>query len=226
MTDSRRRSAGGPPVPDIEAVLFDYGGVLAESPFGAFARYEEDHGLPPGFIRSINAANHEDNAWARLERNEIDFPEFCDAFQAEATAAGGSVDGRELFSMFATSLRPEMVEAVRRCHQQFRTGLLTNNFVSTSLSASETDDHRQATTVSAMFDVVVASSEVGIRKPDSRFYALACQRLGVEPQRAVFLDDLGVNLKPARAMGMVTIKVEDPVSALIDLESVLGISLR
>jgi putative hydrolase of the HAD superfamily len=209
--------------PGVEAVLFDFGGVLADSPFRAFARYEAQQGLPPGFLRSLNATNHHDNAWARLERNELDFDAFCHAYESEAAAAGGRVDARALFAMMVGDIRWEMVEAVRRCRRQFKTGLLTNNFVTPDGAGG-----RSAATgeVLDLFDVVVASSEVGVRKPDPRFYELACRRLEVRPERAVFLDDLGVNLKPARAMGMMTIKVEDPAVALCELEAVLGIALR
>ena len=207
----------------IDAVLFDYGGVLAGSPFEAFAHYEAEQGLPSGFIRSLNATNAHDNAWARLERNELGFDEFCDAFEAEATAAGGRVDTRALFAMFSGELRPEMIEAVRRCRDHFKTGLLTNNFV-TPLAAGERGGSMAE--VLALFDAVVESSVVGIRKPDPRFYELACRMLDVQPRRSVFLDDLGVNLKPARVLGMVTIKVAEPSAALDELEAVLGLSLR
>jgi putative hydrolase of the HAD superfamily len=207
----------------VGAVLFDFGGVLAGSPFEAFARYEAEQGLPSGFIRAVNATNHHDNAWARLERNELSFDQFCDAFEAEAVDAGGRVDTRSLFANLSGDLRPEMVEAVRRCRGHYKTGLLTNNFV-TPLTGAE----RSAAVdeVLGLFDAVIESSVVGIRKPDPRFYELACRQLDVTPDRAVFLDDLGVNLKPARAMGMVTIKVDDPQSALAELEGVLGIPLR
>ena len=209
--------------PGVEAVLFDYGGVLAASPFEAFARYERDEGLPEGFIRTLNATNHHDNAWARLERNELRFEDFCEAFEAEAEAAGGRVDARLLFASLTGDLRPEMVEAVRRCRDRHKTGLLTNNFL---LPAGDPAASSAMAEVLELFDAVVASSEVGLRKPDVRFYELACETLDVDPSRAVFLDDLGVNLKPARAMGMVTIKVLDPDSALEELEGVLGIPLR
>jgi putative hydrolase of the HAD superfamily len=197
--------------------------MLAGSPFDAFARYEEQQGLPADFIRSLNATNPHDNAWARLERNELDFDAFCAAFESEAEAAGGRVDTRALFGMLSGDIRPEMIEAVRRCREHFKTGLLTNNFV-TPLAG--TDRGMAVGEVLGLFDVVVESSVVGIRKPDPRFYELACRELAVTPDRAVFLDDLGVNLKPARAMGMVTIKVEDPAVALAELESVLGVPLR
>jgi len=203
-------------------VLFDFGGVITDSPFDAFGRYERQHGLPSGFIRAVNATNHLDNAWARLERNELGFEAFCDAFEAEARRAGGHLDARELFAMFTGELRPEMVEAVRRCNEHFKTGLLTNNFV-TPLSQSRFSVLGE---VLAMFDAVVESSVVGVRKPDERFYVLACDALDVAPAQAVFLDDLGVNLKPARALGMRTIKVTDTSGALAELESLLGIALR
>lgn len=221
--DGAGASEGSGAGTEIEAVLFDYGGVLAGSPFEAFDRYERDEGLPEGFLRRLNATNHHENAWARLERNELSFEDFCDAFEAEAAAAGGAVDARRLFASFTGDLRPEMVEAVRRCAGRFKTGLLTNNFV---LPTAEVGLGSGLAEVIGLFDAVVASSEVGLRKPDDRFYDLACQKLAVDPSRAVFLDDLGVNLKPARAKGMITIKVTDPATALAELEAVLGIPLR
>jgi putative hydrolase of the HAD superfamily len=212
------------PTGTIEAVLFDFGGVIADGPFEAFERYERVNGLPKGFIRALNATNHHDNAWARLERNESGFDEFCDAFEKEAREAGGVIDARELFGTLPGSLRPEMVEAVRRCAERFKTALLTNNFVmSDSPRSMQSPEYAE---VLDLFDVVIESSVEGIRKPDPRFYALACDALGIEPGHAVFLDDLGVNLKPARALGMITIKVESPDRALAELESVLGIALR
>jgi putative hydrolase of the HAD superfamily len=203
----------------IEAVLFDFGGVLSTSPFDAFERHEQARGLPPGFIRTLNATNHHDNAWARLERNEVDFDRFCSEFEAEAVAAGGRVDARALFATMTGEMRPAMVEAVRRCHAHFKTGLLTNNFITPETTAR----HHE---VLDLFDVVIQSAVVGVRKPDPDFYFLACRALEIEPSAAVFLDDLGVNLKPARALGMRTIKVVDPTEALIELEAVVGIALR
>ncbi len=209
---------GSTPAP-VEAVLFDFGGVLIDSPFEAFDRYERDHDLPRGFIRSVNATNPHDNAWARLERNELDFTAFCDVFGAETEAAGGRVDAAHLFSSLSGELRPAMVEAVERCHRHFRTGLLTNNFVTPLRGSTHAD-------LLHLFDVVVESAVVGVRKPDPAFYLLACDQLAIDPTAAVFLDDLGVNLKPARALGMTTIKVADVDTALTELEAVVGMSLR
>jgi putative hydrolase of the HAD superfamily len=200
----------GPLGRPVEAVLFDFGGVLSTSPFGAFEHHERTQGLPAGFIRTLNATNSHDNAWARLERNDVDFDRFCVEFEAEAEAAGGRIDARELFAM---------LEAVRRCHEHLKTGLLTNNFITPLTTARHHD-------VFDLFDVVIQSAVVGVRKPDPRFYLLACEELSIEPSAAVFLDDLGVNLKPARALGMRTIKVVDPTEALVELETIVGFALR
>ena len=210
----------------IRAALFDFGGVVLSSPFDAFARYEAEHALPEGFIRSLNATNPDANAWARLERNDVTFEEFCRLFEAEAEAAGHRIEAAEVTSLLAGEVRPAMVEALRRCKAGgLKTACLTNNFVAfdevaEAAPAPDRDD------VLSLFDVIVESSRVGVRKPDPRFYRLACDELGIEPTEAVFLDDLGVNLKPARAMGMTTIKVTDPEAAIAELEAVVGFPLR
>jgi putative hydrolase of the HAD superfamily len=215
------------PAPAIRAVLFDFGGVILSSPFDAFTRFEQAHGLPEGFLRAVNARHPHTNAWARLERGEIDVAEFGACFAAEALELGHEVDGREVLSLLGGEVRAEMVEVVRRCRTRFITGLLTNNFLSDpellgerfGARAQEIDD------ALSLFDFVIESSKVGIRKPEQRFYELACQTIGIEPAEAVFLDDLGMNLKPARAMGMSTIKVESPAQATRELEELLGIVL-
>ncbi len=203
----------------IRAALFDLGGVILSSPFDAFAQYELDHGLPAGFIRDLNAANHLTNAWARLERSEVTLEEFATLFEDEARAAGGELDGHAVIALLAGELRPAMVEAVRRCHEHLHTALLTNNFVALNGDGPVGD-------LLDLFDLVLESSRLRLRKPEPAFYELACERLGIEPREAVFLDDLGVNLKPARAMGMTTIKVSDPDAAIAELESVVGFELR
>jgi putative hydrolase of the HAD superfamily len=200
-------------------VLWDFGGVILESPFDGFARYEEAEGLPPGFIRSLNATNPDTNAWARFERGEVQADEFGALFQVEAEAAGGSVDAAVLLGMLSGQIRPEMVEAVRRCAERLPTGLVTNNFVAGGRTRPDLAE------VLSLFHVVVESSKVGLRKPDPRIYELACDALGVSPAGTVFLDDLGVNLKPARALGMTTIKVLDPAAALKELEAAVGFPL-
>jgi len=203
---------------DITAVLWDFGGVLTTSPFDAFAAYESAHGLEPGFIRRLNATNPDGNAWAVLERGHIALDEFATLFEAEAARAGASLDARAIVGQLSGELRPAMVEALRRCHERVKTGLLTNNF-------SRGAEEPSYASVIQLFDVVVESSKAGCRKPDIRFYEMACELMGIEPRQAVFLDDLGVNLRPARAMGMRTIKVADPAQAISELEALLGFPL-
>ncbi|HVN51362.1 MAG TPA: HAD-IA family hydrolase [Acidimicrobiales bacterium] len=214
----------------IRAVLFDFGGVIVDGPWDGFARYERDNGVPPGFIRRVNATNPDDNAWARLERGEVDLDGFADLFESEARELGHEVDGRAVLAQLvgggsAGRVRPQMVDALRRCSERLVTGLLTNNFLTGAGGDGEGWGEGPYAEVLALFDAIVESSRTGVRKPDPRFYELACELLEIEPPEAVFLDDLGVNLKPARAMGMTTIKVGDPDQAIADLEEVVGFTL-
>lgn len=203
------------------AVLWDFGGVILESPFDAFARYERENGLPADFLRGLNARDHDTNAWAKLERNEVSMDDFCLLFEAEAAAAGHPIDARGVLSLLSGAIRPEMVTAVRRCAERIPTGMITNNFV----GFADAEPRHELAEVLALFHVVIESSQVGLRKPDPRIYELACAELGVAPGETVFLDDLGINLKPARALGMTTIKVTDPAVALRELEAAVGFGL-
>jgi putative hydrolase of the HAD superfamily len=206
----------------LKAVLFDFGGVLSSSPFEAFEAYEASHGLPHGFIRSLNATDHHENAWARLERSEISIEQFVALFEAEAESAGQSLDGMEVLSLLGGQIRPRMVAAVERCRERYLVGLLTNNFL--SAKAAE-QPGSQLASVLGLFDAVVESSRIGVRKPEVRFFEIACERLAIAPHEAVFLDDLGVNLKPARSLGMRTIKVTTEEEALAELSGIVGIDL-
>jgi putative hydrolase of the HAD superfamily len=202
----------------IRSVMFDFGGVITSSPFEAFARYEREAGLPPGFIRLVNSTDPDTNAWSHLERGQLDLAGFAAAFEAEALGLGHRVDGREVLGMLSGDVRPAMVEAVRRCAERFRTACLTNNF-----SLEDAPTPPEVAAILELFDVVVESRVVGVRKPEPRFYQLACEAVGVDPSEAVYLDDLGINLKPARAMGMRTIKVTDPDVALAELSAATGL---
>ncbi|MEM1334238.1 MAG: HAD-IA family hydrolase [Actinomycetota bacterium] len=204
----------------IHAVFWDFGGVILTSPFEAFNRYEERHGLPQDFIRTVNAADPDTNAWAKLERNDIGPAEFGPLFAEESERLGHRIDGADVLALLSGEVRPEMVVALDRVREAgLLTACLTNNVVG--------GDPRPAVAeVMMRFDHVVESSKVGVRKPEPRFYEVACELAGVEPSAVVFLDDLGINLKPAKAMGMTTIKVLDADQAITDLEAVLAISLR
>lgn len=215
------------PAVTIRAVLWDFGGVVTTSPFEAFARYEAEHGLPEGLIRRINATNAHDNAWAKLERSDVDVAGFAELFEAEARALGHSVDGREVLQLLAGRVRPEMAEAVRRCAAQLTCVCLTNNFRSgEGVGPYDGDRGDEVAAVQAHFHEIIESSKVGLRKPDPRIYALACERMEAHPTEVVFLDDLGVNLKPARELGMTTIKVVEPDVALAELEAAVGFTVR
>ena len=204
----------------IRAVLWDFGGVILSSPFEAFNRYEAVNGLPLDFIRSVNATNPDTNAWARLERNDVS-PETFDAlFAEESEALGNRVPGADVLGLLSGEIRQEMVTALDRVIRAgYRTACLTNNVVGGEQRMDVGD-------VMVMFDHIVESSKVGCRKPEPRFYEIACELVGVESSECVFLDDLGINLKPARTMGMTTIKVGAADQAITDLERVLGINLR
>ncbi len=217
-----------PPVdplhPHVDAVFFDFGGVFTTSPFEAFEAYERRRGIPVGTIRRLNSTNPDANAWARLERNEIDVDRFVELFEHEAVEVGVEVEGTEVLACLSGQVRPEMVAALRLVSSRFVTALLTNNMVTATTGEIGGTDPLLAEAIS-LFDVVIESSAVGVRKPEPRFYELACGEARVDPSRVVFLDDLGVNLKPARSMGMRTIKVTDPRSALVELGTILGVDL-
>ncbi len=210
---------------DIRAVLWDFGGVVTTSPFEAFARYERDNALPVDFIRGLNAANHHENAWAKFERSQVPFDEFCVLYEEEAAAAGHPIDARAVIGCLSGDLRPQMVAALAtiRAHG-FKQACLTNNFFRFDDARPPEERGRERSPVMQHFDVIVESSVIGVRKPEPRFYEIACEELGIEPAEAVMLDDLVVNLKPAREMGMQTIKVIDPDEALAQLGTILGIS--
>jgi len=208
----------------IEAVIWDFGGVLTTSPFEAFTRFEKERGLPADIIRRTNAANHFENAWAKFERAEVDLATFDTLFAAESLALGAEVRGRDVVPLLSGDPRPEMVEALRRVKQKFKTGCITNNLPANAIGSSGGRALYVAETM-ALFDHVIESAKIGLRKPDPRIYRMMTEALGVDPKNCVYLDDLGVNLKPAREMGMTTIKVIDAPQAIRDLEAATGLAL-
>jgi len=208
----------------IEAVIWDFGGVITTSPFEAFARFEKERGLPADIIRRTNATNHWENAWAKFERAEVDLETFDGLFAAESLALGAEVRGRDVLPLLSGDIRPEMVEALRRIKAAFKTGCITNNLPANQIG-SATGRSLYVAEVMALFDHVIESAKIGLRKPDPRIYEMMLEALGVDPKNCVYLDDLGVNLKPAKAMGMTTIKVLDAPQAIADLEAATGLTL-
>jgi putative hydrolase of the HAD superfamily len=209
----------------VDAVIWDFGGVFTTSPFDAFARYEREKGLPADIIRRTNAANHHDNAWAKFERAEVDLDTFDQLFAAESLELGAEVRGRDVLPLLSGDPRPEMVEALRRVKTKFKTGCITNNMPSNAVGGTEAGRTLYAREIMELFDELIESSKIGIRKPDPRIYHMMCEKLSVVPAACVFLDDLGPNLKPARALGMTTIKVESGPQAIAELEAATGMKL-
>ena len=208
----------------IKAVFWDFGGVITTSPFDSFNIYEESENLPKDLIRTINSTNPDNNAWAKLERNEIDQEEFDSLFAIESRQFGHSIPGKEVLALLKGQIRPEMVKALREIKDKLIQGCLTNNIQSTEDQELENDNasmsgaHQE---IMGLFDFVFESSKENVRKPDPKFYQLACKRGNVNPNEVIFLDDLGINLKPAKALGMRTIKVVKAEDALKDLQDLL-----
>jgi putative hydrolase of the HAD superfamily len=209
----------------VSAVVFDLGGVITESPMIAFAAYEREAGLPEGLIRQLNSTDPDTNAWARFERNELDVAGFSEAFEAEAAALGHRLDAGRVLAALRGEVRPAMVEAIRRLRAHgLPLGMVSNN-VSPMERGGRMDD------ILDMFDVIVESSIEGIRKPEPEIYQRALERLSeavgrrIEAADCAYLDDLGINLKPARALGFSTIKVVDPDAAIAELSALVGFPL-
>ena len=212
----------------LRAVLFDFGGVVLSSPFEAFNHYEDRSGLPRDFIRRVNSENPDSNAWARLERSELSPTEFDEVFALESEALGHRVPGADILSLLHGDIRPEMVRAIDVVKDNgYLTACLTNNVLSTpdDRSAPDAAKRKEIAAILERFDALIESSKVGVRKPEPRFYEIACATLAVEPTECVFLDDLGINLKPAAAMGMKTIKVTSAAQALGELSQILSLAL-
>ncbi|MFM8867568.1 MAG: HAD-IA family hydrolase [Ilumatobacteraceae bacterium] len=202
-----------------KAVFFDFGGVITSSPFDAIARYESTLGAPSGFVASVNSRNPADNAWAKIERNEISVEEFDRLFREETRALGLEISGAELLPLLTGEVREEMVAAIDVLKDHgLIVACLTNNVLTANPSP-------RLAVLLAKFDFVVESSKVNVRKPERRFYEIACELARVEPAECVFLDDLGINLKTARQMGMTTIKVSNTEQALRELSETVGVEL-
>ena len=211
----------------VEAVIWDFGGVFTSSPFEAFNRLEAEKGLPKDFIRTVNATNPHDNAWALFERNEIDAARFDQLFLEESTALGHPIGGRDVLPRLSGELRPRMVAALKACKAAgFKVGCITNNVVSEH-SPGQDGAQRAAGAmgqVMPLFDAIIESSKAGVRKPDPRIYLMMCDLLGVAPEACVYLDDLGINCKPAAGLGMKAIKVVDVDQTLADLAAATGLA--
>ena len=210
----------------IKAVFWDFGGVITTSPFESFNRFEEKNNLPKDFLRLVNSTNPDSNAWAKLERSEVNLDEFNDLFMEESRKLGHATSGKEVIALLKGEVRPQMINALKSIKNRLVLACLTNNIQAMdkqfegNVSASGKHDE-----VMQLFDFVIESSKVNVRKPDPNFYLLACEKANIRPDEAIFLDDLGINLKPAKELGMRTIKVIDPDVALDELQLLLDFQL-
>ena len=212
----------------IKAIFWDFGGVITSSPFEAFNVFEKNNNLPSDFLRKVNSTNPDDNAWAKLERSEVNLEEFDLLFEEESNKLGHAVKGKEVIALLQGQIRPEMVNALQKIKGKLKQACLTNNIQSLKKETFEENNvsvsgkHEE---IMKLFDFVIESSKVNLRKPDPAFYKLACEKAEIEPFEAVFLDDLGINLKPAKILGMKTIKVIDSIDALQDLQKLIPIEV-
>ena len=200
-----------------KAIIWDFGGVITSSPFEAFNQFEEVNGLPKDIIRTINSENPDTNAWAKFESNSITIDVFNDLFLKESKAKGFDIKGRDLIKLLKGSIRKNMVSFLRELKSDFKLGCITNNVK----SSSEENNDNETKEAMSLFDHVIESSIVGIRKPNPEIYMMSCDALKVSPDQCIYLDDLGINLKPARELGMTTIKVIHPEDAIQEVRNLL-----
>jgi putative hydrolase of the HAD superfamily len=210
----------------VEAVIWDFGGVFTSSPFEAFNRLEEEMGAPKDLIRRVNATNHHDNAWAKFDRNEISAAGFDQLFLEESTALGFPIRGRDVLPKLSGELRPRMVAALKTCKAHFKVGCITNNVASEHSPGQDTQQRAAGAMgqVMPLFDAIIESSKAGVRKPDPKIYLMMCELLSVAPEACVYLDDLGINCKPAAQLGMKAIKVIDVDQTLAELAGHTGLA--
>ncbi len=213
-------------------VIFDFGGVITASPFEAFNKLEAERGLPHDFVRRVNSSDPDDNAWAKFERAEIDAATFNTLFAEEARALGHELEGEAVLAVIAGAVRPAMVATLDTLKDRgFTIACITNNVPGGKMGIRGAGMTRSAEAaievadIMARFDHVIESSKAGVRKPDPRIYQMMCEKLGVEPAECIYLDDLGINCKPASQLGMHAIKVTSGEQALADLSAVLGMEL-
>jgi len=216
------------------AVIFDLGGVVFPSPFAAWRAYEAANGLPHGFISQVIVDGGEHGAWSRLERGELGPAGFAEVFAAECVAAGHPIDVDAVMGAMTSGAGADgevgthgvVVTAIRALRAAgLRTAACTNNFADADGGTHVSGESDLARLLADLFDVIVESAVVGLRKPDPRIYELVCDRLAVAPTEAVFLDDLGTSCKAAGALGMATIKVTDPHAAVAELAGIVGLDL-
>ncbi len=209
----------------FSSIFWDFGGVITSSPFEAFNLFEKENNVPLDFIRKVNSTNPFNNAWAQLEESKISLKEFDLLFAKESKQLGREILGREVLSLLQGTIRPRIVAAIKKFKELgFLQACLTNNFDSGDRDISALDDKNdERLKIMDLFDFVIESKEVGVRKPSDEFYELALTITKAIPEKTIFLDDLGINLKPAKLLKISTIKVVSEQQALDELSDLTGI---
>lgn len=209
---------------EYSSIFWDFGGVITSSPFEAFNKFEIKNNLPENFLRKVNSTNPQSNAWALLEQSKISQIEFNELFFQESSDLGYGVDGLEVLNLLEGDLRLGMVEIIKTLKKKgFTQACLTNNFIPDNDNQPDMIDLNKKTEIFNLFDFIFESKEIGLRKPDQAFYDYVLEKVDTSPEKIIFLDDLGINLKPAKAMGITTIKVISESQAKADLENLLKI---
>ena len=206
---------------NYKAIIWDFGGVITSSPFEAFNDFEKKNDLPLDLIRNINSENPDQNAWAKFESNIVSIEEFDELFYQEAKAKGYDVKGKEIIKLLSGSIRNNMVEFLKELKGTYKLGCITNNVKPLEKDIREDSNAVASKEAMLLFDHIIESSKVGIRKPNPEIYKMSCNALKVNPSNCIYLDDLGINLKPARELGMTTIKVIDPEEAIKEVRNLL-----
>ena len=209
----------------LQAILWDFGGVFTTSPFENFNKLETELGAPRDFIRQVNSTNPDKNAWAQFESNSVSLDDFDVLFADESEGLGFRIEGKAVINVLSGDLRPRMVEVLKVCKQHYKVACITNNVKAGKGPGmnQNTEKANQVGQVMDLFDAIIESSVVGIRKPNPAIYQMACKTLEVNAQDCAFLDDLGINLKPAKELGMATIKVLTEDQAISDLSKLTGL---
>ena len=206
----------------IKTIIFDFGGVITNSPIEGFKLLEEKHGYDKGLITNINMNNPDDNAWAKSERGEIDIHTFLEEFEKEALEIGQKIDAREILQQLYGSMRENMINKIKllSSSKKYKLICLTNVLKGVDIFTPK-ERVNSVNQVMTYFDIIYESYKLNMRKPETRIYQYILNEINIKPEETIFLDDLGMNLKPARQLGINTIKVVNPKDAINELDQIL-----
>ena len=203
----------------IKTIIFDFGGVITNSPIEGFKNLEKTHGYSKGLITGINMNNPDNNAWARSERGEIEIDTFLSQFEQEALEIGHDINADEILIQLYGSPRPIMIKKIISLSKSNKYKLICLTNVLKGIEKFMPKEREEVVNnIMSYFDKIYESYKIGMRKPEARIYEYIIKDLEINPKETIFLDDLGMNLKTARQLGINTIKVVDPIDAIKTLD--------